>query len=247
MDVNKYKSTMNSLNYGNVMAAAARDYQKEMMAKEAAANARQKEALVSMDDLENDPDLEQIHRDRLLLMKKEQEKRQEMSRKGHGTVTEIQEQDFLPEVTGSEMVLVHFYHNEFERCRILDKHLALLAPKYFETKFLRVHAPDAPFFVHKLQIQVLPCLVFFRNGICFDRVVGFDELNGKDDFKTATLEMRLKAAGILKKKTKTEDDSEDEKEDAPRTNVRKGGFANGFDRPRQLDSDDETSDFSDEE
>ena len=28
MDVNKYKSTMNSLNYGNVMAAAARDYQK---------------------------------------------------------------------------------------------------------------------------------------------------------------------------------------------------------------------------
>jgi hypothetical protein len=28
MDVDKYKSTMNSLNYGNVMAKAAEDYQK---------------------------------------------------------------------------------------------------------------------------------------------------------------------------------------------------------------------------
>ena len=57
----------------------------------------------------------------------------------------------------------------------------------------------------------------------------------------------LGVSGILKKKMKTEDDSEDEKEDEPRSNVRKGGFANGFDRPRQLGSDDESSDFSDEE
>eukprot|EP00959_Pyramimonas_sp_CCMP1952_P006931 144730-Pyramimonas_sp.AAC.1 len=42
-----------------------------------------------------------------------------------------------------------------------------------------------------------------RNGICFDRIVGFEELNGKDDFKTAHLEMRLKAAGDLKPNPQT--------------------------------------------
>lgn len=249
MDVDKYKSTMNSLNYGTVMAKAAEDYQKEMMGKEAAASQRKKDAHVCMDDLGNDPDLEQIHRDRMLQMKREQEKRQEMGRKGHGSITEVSEQDFLPEVTGSELVACHFYHNEFERCRILDKHLSVLAAKYFETKFVKIHAPDAPFFVHKLQVQMLPCLVLFRNGICFDRVVGFEELHGKDDFKTTTLEERLKVTGILRKKLKTEDDSDDEdKEDAPQSNVRKGGNAFGLDsRPRQLDSEDETSDFSDNE
>jgi len=80
--------------------------------------------------------------------------------------------------------------------RILDKHLAVLAPRYFETKFMKIHAPDAPFFCHKLKVQVLPCVIMFRNGVAFDRLVGFEELGfGKDDFKTAHLEMRLGVTG----------------------------------------------------
>ena len=35
---------------------------------------------------------------------------------------------------------------------------------------------DAAFFVTKLQVQVLPALIFFRNGVAFDRIVGFAEL-----------------------------------------------------------------------
>jgi hypothetical protein len=80
--------------------------------------------------------------------------------------------------------------------RILDKHLAVLAPQYFETKFVKIHAPDAPFFCLKLKVQVLPCVIMFRNGVAFDRLVGFEELGfGKDDFKTAHLEMRLGVTG----------------------------------------------------
>lgn len=60
---------------------------------------------------------------------------------GHGEYRQIAEDEFLPEVTGSRLVMCHFFHDDFERCRILDKHLAPLAKKYFGTKFIKIHAP----------------------------------------------------------------------------------------------------------
>ena len=115
-------------------------------------------------------------------------------------------------MTSAFQVCCHFYHQEFERCRIVDKHMNILAQKYFDTKFIKIHAPDAPFFVDKLQIQVLPCIVFFRNGVAYDRIVGFEELGARDDFPTAKLEGMLLAAGIIAPRERKEDDSEDEEE-----------------------------------
>ena len=40
-----------------------------------------------------------------------------MSTKGHGGYDDVSEGEFLPAVTGSGHCVVHFYHNEFERCR----------------------------------------------------------------------------------------------------------------------------------
>lgn len=240
MDADKFRGQMHSLAYGTAMEAAARDYYKMKLEEEEAAKAANKYSEVDLEDLENDDELEQLHRERLMKLKAEQEKRQELNRKGHGEYREIEESEFLTEVTGTDLVVCHFYHTEFERCRIVDKHLKILAPKYFETKFVKISAPDAPFFVAKLQVQVLPCLVLFKNGVAFDRIVGFEEFKSRDDFDTHIVEKRLLAAEILKKKVKTEDDSDDE------------DFDNG---PRRIlgalqqtrDSDDEDSDFSDEE
>jgi len=152
--------------------------------------------------------------------------------------------------TTTENVVCHFYHRNFERCKIVDKHLALLAKKYMETRFIKLSAPvrgrsrlwadclsccavlccrcasvslqaagtvwlfswlkarlaappthppsphhppthhhhhhqqDAPFITVKLGIKVLPCVVMFKNGVSVDRVVGFEQLGGKDDFPT---------------------------------------------------------------
>jgi hypothetical protein len=44
---------------------------------------------------------------------------------------------------------------------------------------------DSPFFTVKLGIKVLPCVVLFKHGRSVDRVVGFEQLGGKDDFPTA--------------------------------------------------------------
>jgi hypothetical protein len=44
-----------------------------------------------------------------------------------GDYREIVEDEFLNYVTKNVYSLVHFYHNDFERCKIIDKHLRLIA------------------------------------------------------------------------------------------------------------------------
>jgi thiol-disulfide isomerase/thioredoxin len=80
---------------------------------------------------------------------------------------------------------VHFYHTDFKRCEIMDKHIAVgispfvmvfslpflqkLAPKYFNTRFFRVFVENVPWLVEKLQVKVLPCVVCFVDGVTRDR------------------------------------------------------------------------------
>lgn len=191
-----------------------------------------------------------------LRSQREAEKRSAMATKGHGDYQEVGEGDFLPAVTGSRRVhrmstrvsscpdllarvlshvVVHFYHCDFERCRIVDKHLSAIAKKYFRTRFVKVHAPDAPFFVTKLGVQVLPCVVMFLEGKAYDRIVGFDEFGTRDDFNTELLEQRLLISGVVAPPERTEED-EDAEEERRRmvTRIRQGGAH---------DSDDEDSDF----
>jgi hypothetical protein len=53
---------------------------------------------------------------------------------------------------------------------------------------------DSPFFTVKLKVKMLPCIIMFVNGVAVDRVVGFEELGGKDDFSPVALERRLRWA-----------------------------------------------------
>ena len=96
---------------------------------------------VDVDDLLDDPELEKLHAERLAQLKEEAEKRAQMKVKGHGQYEEIEEGTFLEVVTKADTVVVHFFHKEFERCKIVDKHLKVLAQKYFDTKFVKLSAP----------------------------------------------------------------------------------------------------------
>ena len=51
---------------------------------------------------------------------------------------------------------------------------------------------------------MLPTIILFENGIAIDRVVGFDELGGTDDFPTLALTRRLVKGGVLIGKNKSE-------------------------------------------
>jgi len=156
----------------------------------------------------DDPDLERLHAERLASLREEAERRSEMEKKGHGTYDDVVEGDFLEIVTKTPSVVAHFYHADFERCKVIDKHLAILARKYFDTRFIKISAPEAPFFVEKLNVRMLPCLICFSNGVAGRRLVGFDELGGKDDFQTVLLEDILKSCSAVKEVPKASMDEE---------------------------------------
>ncbi|KAF2076539.1 hypothetical protein CYY_002153 [Polysphondylium violaceum] len=152
----------------------------------------------SDDEFDDDDELSKIREARIKQMKEEAKAKQMLlNNSGHGEYKTIDEKEFLKEVTASANVVVHFYHNTFVRCKLLDKHLEILAKTHIGTKFLKIDAERAIFFVEKLGVRVLPTLVFFHNGIAVDRTVGFDDFGGKDDFKIEALAKRIAKSGVL--------------------------------------------------
>ena len=123
---------------------------------------------------------------------------QEMKQREHGTYTEIPtEKEVLKITTSTKRCVVHFYHKEFRRCLIMDKHLKELAHRHFKTKFIKIEVDNAAFLVERLQVQVLPCVIAFIDGISVDRIVGFEELGNSDNFDTKLLERRLALHGVI--------------------------------------------------
>ncbi|GMG99850.1 hypothetical protein Nepgr_001690 [Nepenthes gracilis] len=220
MDPNSVKSAFSNLALGQVMAAAARDLQKEMLDQDKAQASSSVNQEVDLDELIDDPELEKLHAERIAALKKEAEKRQILKNQGHGEYREITEGDFLGEVTGSELVICHFYHKEFYRCKIMDKHLKSLAPKHIGNKFIKLDAENAPFFVAKLAVRTLPCVILFRKGIAVDRLIGFQDLGGKDDFTTKALENLLIKKGMVSEKKNDDEDADDDYSDGFHRNVR---------------------------
>jgi hypothetical protein len=75
-----------------------------------------------------------------------------------------------------------------------------LAPKHFDTRFLKMNVENAPFLVTKLKVQVLPCVIAFVNGVTVDRIVGFEGLGyTQDTFTTKDLEARLLTSGVIQR------------------------------------------------
>ena len=174
-----------------------------------AAEKVRKDSMDSDEDFNLDDDsqtvLEQIKAKRLREMKREAKEMIENKAKGHGEYREISQDEFLPTVTDTKRVVCHFYHSDFERCKIIDMHLREIAKKHLETKFVFLNAEKTPFFITKLAIKVLPTIVLFIDGVAVDRVVGFEELGGEDEFETIILTRRLVRAKIIDAKNKSEE------------------------------------------
>lgn len=198
------------------------------------------------DDLLNDDkELEAIRERRLQEMRSMQMKRAEQKSLGHGEVRLITQDEFLPECTGkSEYVAVHFFHKEFERCKIMDHHLKIIAPKHLSCKFVRMDAEKAPFFIHKLQIKTLPTLMVFREGKTVDRLTGFEGLvinpAEPDKWHTGRLEAWLSSTGAIQYKVPTEDIKEEMRRMGirPKGTIWSGTSRSGY-QSKGYDSDDE--------
>ncbi|KAI9718936.1 MAG: hypothetical protein M1812_003820 [Candelaria pacifica] len=164
------------------------------------------DTLISL--LENDTHaLSSFREQRLQQLHTELSRAKEMRNQEYGIYSEIKDEKILMDIittkttTGSSKegwAVVHFFKDGFERCGVMDGGLENLAPKHFDTRFLRINVENAPFLVTKLKIQVLPCVLAFVNGISVDRIVGFEGLGySEDSFTVRDLEARLIRAGVL--------------------------------------------------
>ncbi|GLT33591.1 hypothetical protein SLA2020_081640 [Shorea laevis] len=154
------------------------------------------EEIAALDRLDLD-DLEALRERRLQQMKKMAEKRSRWIALGHGEYSEIgSEKDFFSVVKASERVVCHFYRENWP-CKVMDKHMSILAKQHIETRFVKLHAEKSPFLAERLKIVVLPTLALIKNAKVDDYVVGFDELGGTDEFSTEELEERLAKAQVI--------------------------------------------------
>jgi thioredoxin-like negative regulator of GroEL len=95
----------------------------------------------------------------------------------------------------------------------MDNHLRIIAPLHPETRFISINAERAPFFVTKLGIRVMPSLLLFKDGVCYDRIIGFDKVSVQDVFPTHLLAKRLVALGVMKARHSEEEAFEEEDSD----------------------------------
>ena len=163
-----------------------------------------------LDDLEEiDSEEERIMQKELEKMRKTAEsKREELAKKikndKYGNYTEIIETEFLDTMLKNEKVVCHFYHKDFERCKIIDKHLRIIAPNHRETLFVKIDAEKTPFFTAKLNVRVLPTIILFIKGKAVHRFIGFQDFGMNDDFPTINLSRQLVIFKMIQPKTKAE-------------------------------------------
>ena len=131
-------------------------------------------------------------------MKKLASQKEEWRTSGHGVYSEVtEEKDFFDVCKKSNRVVCHFYRESTFRCKIVDKHLALLAPKHLETRFVKLSVERAPFLCERLKIKILPTIACLIDAKTKDYIKGFDDLGGHDEFSTEMLEWRLGCAEVI--------------------------------------------------
>jgi len=150
-----------------------------------------------LDKMDKD-DLEVLRERRIAAMKKAEDQKKTWLANGHGSYFEVPgEKEFFDECKKSKNVVCHFYREATMRCKVVDKHLEILAPQHIECKFMKIDAEKSKFLTDRLKVRVLPTIVILRDNKTVDFIVGFDDLGGVDDFSTEMMEWRIAHADVI--------------------------------------------------
>lgn len=227
------------------------EYQKAMALKNKQQSEQQKQKHVfefvdevhqkistSENDFENDDgngdednELRLLREQRLRQIKSQHQEKLENIGKGHGQYREIVQDEFLSEVTNSTRVVVHFYHRDFPRCEIMNHHLARLATRHIETKFIKIDAEKAPFFVSKLLVRTIPTLIYLVDGVAKGKLLGFEGLstqmpeNKQDEWPTILLARILASNDMINREAVVDEDGEEAAMKARMEEMRRNGMA----------------------
>jgi len=159
----------------------------------------------SLDELEreilggdDDKELARIQAKRKDQLKSQWKKKQQEMAQGAGRYEEMNERDMLKLASKGTNLIVHFYASGIDLGKIVDEHMRKIAPKHTEARFVTLDARKSPFLVNKWKVRTLPTICCIRKGYLVDKVIGFDELGGKEDFPTLALVRRLAKSGAIK-------------------------------------------------
>jgi hypothetical protein len=143
------------------------------------------EEINRLNSLETD-DYEKLKEKRYKLLKLQYEQQQIWLAKKHGQYTEMgDEKEWFEACQGSVNVVCHFYQESSLNCKVVDKHLSLLAEKHPETRFIKINAEKSPFLTQRLGVWMMPTMLLIQNGVTVDKVEGFAALgnrNGRLEF-----------------------------------------------------------------
>lgn len=146
----------------------------------------------------DEDDFHAIQKKRLEDLKKGHKLRKEWMELGHGEYSEVaNEREFFDECKKSKNVVCHFYRESTFRCKIVDKHFQILAPKHLEAKFIKLNVEKCPFLVERLNIRILPTIYVAVNNKSVCHIRGFTELGNTDEFSTEMLEWRLGQTKVI--------------------------------------------------
>merc|ERR1719453_923313 len=105
--------------------------EEEQAAKDNEVTQEQIDAKEDKKQWDDDDSLEAMRARRRQQMKEAHDKKLKYQGLGHGIYDEIEEEAFLKTVTSSERSVVHFYHKQFEKCKVMDMHLRRCAKRFF--------------------------------------------------------------------------------------------------------------------
>jgi hypothetical protein len=118
---------------------------------------------------------------------------------------------FFDAAKQSSRMVVHFHRPSTRVCDVFHKHLAVLAKRHLETRFVSVNVENcvengngntttnsgAAFLVERLGIVVMPTLLIVKDRRSVHQLRGFDELGNTPDFSLAVLEHVLGRYGAV--------------------------------------------------
>lgn len=113
------------------------------------------------------------------------------------SVTTYTDEYTVIQKTKRDRMIVHFYNESFEKCKIMDHNLAKICKVFKNIEFIRIDASLAPILTAKLQISALPFLGMFRDGFFVDHVVGFEGF-GRDSFEPEELIKTIRKGEMFK-------------------------------------------------
>lgn len=138
------------------------------------------EEINRLNSLETD-DYEQLKEKRYKLLKLQYEQQQMWLSKKHGQYTEMAcEKEWFEACQGSMNVVCHFYQDSSLNCKVMDKHLSLLAEKHPETRFIKINAEKSPFLTQRLGIWMMPTVLLIQSGLTVDKLEGFTALGNRN-------------------------------------------------------------------